>query len=128
MCGKIYYFPATPHLLISMLAVSEQILKMASHLRQKYDFPVLVFRGAVFKALIIGGTMELISFLGFEGTSSSFLVTNTPAGDLTICSVKAISEPKVYRNKIRDEGKVEVIKCRVCEDTSGRREKIELID
>lgn len=102
-----------------MPEVSERAASLANKVGKKYGTPSLVFRGAVMKVEIEGMEMRPVEFLGFEGTSSTFLVTDDGNGGYNICSVKTLEEPKVMRNRLKQKGLVEVVTCVECVEPSG---------
>ncbi len=97
-----------------MPEVSDRAASLANKVGKKYGTPSLVYRGAVMKVEIEGMEMKPTEFLGFEGTSSTFLVTDNGNGGYNICSVRTLKEPKVMRNKLKEKGLVEVVSCIEC--------------
>lgn len=101
-----------------MPEVSDRAVNLANKVGKKYGTPSLVYRGAVMKVEIEGMEMKPTEFLGFEGTSSTFLVTDNGNGGYNICSVRTLEEPRVMRNKLRRNGLVEVVSCIECTEAS----------
>lgn len=88
-----------------MTDYTEAIAKLAREVAVTYGTPILVFRGAVMGAEVFDGGVTATSFHGYVGSGTFLLVGNE------ICSVRVVREPRVFRNKVRDGGLLEIVGC-----------------
>jgi len=94
-----------------VVETSALLFKLAGEIAHKYGTPTLVFRGSVFRISIEGPRLVPTKFLGYIGTSSTFAVLPDDNYGYTVCSVRIIVEPQVFRLKIRSAGHIEVVEC-----------------
>jgi hypothetical protein len=94
-----------------MPEVSERAAHLAKEIGDKFGTPSLVFRGSVMGVVEEDDGLRPNRFLGFEGTSSTFLVVDDGEGGYEVCSVKMMEKPKVMRNKLKVKGFFKVITC-----------------
>ncbi len=71
---------------------------------------IVVFRGAVLKASIDGDLIVPTKFIKFVGASSTFAIIRDD-GNVSICVIKVLKEPVVYRNKVRESGLFKLCSC-----------------
>ena len=95
-----------------VIVTSVLLSKLANEVMNKYGAPVLVFRGLVFRVSVDESKLTPQEFLGYIGTSSTFAILSNNGQDYTICSVKIINEPEVYRLKIKSVGLAEIVECK----------------
>ena len=72
---------------------------------------IVVFRGAVLKAGIEGDKLVPSKFIKFVGASSTFAILRND-GHVSICVIKVLKEPIIYRNKVREPGLFKLCNCR----------------
>ncbi len=94
-----------------VVEASTLLSKLAGEIAHKYGAPTLVFRGSVFRISIEGSRLVPTKFLGYIGTSSTFAILPDDNYGYTVCSVRIIDEPQVFRLKIRSTGHIEVVGC-----------------
>ena len=94
-----------------VVETSTLLSKLAGEIAHKYGTPTLVFRGSVFRISIEGPRLVPTKFLGYIGTSSTFAILPDDNHGYTVCSVRIIDEPRVFRLKIRSTGRIEVVEC-----------------
>ncbi|MCD6324579.1 MAG: hypothetical protein J7L55_05695 [Desulfurococcales archaeon] len=96
-----------------MPEVTRNVAALAKELGEKYGTPSLVYRGFVLNVNEVSDGLTAAEFLGYGGTSSTFLVTEVD-GTYEVCSVEVIEKPKVMRNKVKVRGLFKVITCSEC--------------
>ncbi|MCD6428936.1 MAG: hypothetical protein J7L12_04920 [Desulfurococcales archaeon] len=94
-----------------MVETSRLLSKLAGEVVHKYGTPTLIFRGSVFRISIDGPRLVPTKFLGYIGTSSTFAILPDDDYGYTVCSVRIIDEPQVFRLKIRSAGLIEILEC-----------------
>jgi len=87
---------------------------IAKEVKDRFGTPSLVYRGSVMSVNENGSDLRPKEFLGFEGTSSTFLVRNGEDGEYEVCSVEAIEAPEVRRNKLKIKGRFKLVECSPC--------------
>ena len=95
-----------------VVKTSALLSKLANEVMHKFGTPILIFRGSVFRISIDEFRLVPTEFLGYIGTSSTFAILPNNDHSYVVCSVRIISEPEVFRLKIRSIGIIEVVGCK----------------
>ena len=91
---------------------------IAKEVGNKFGTPSLVYRGSVMSVDEEGNDLRPNKFLGFEGTSSTFLVRDGEGGKYEVCSVETLEKPEVSRNKLKNKGHFKLVECSPCTGSS----------
>ncbi len=94
-----------------MLKLSSKTESVAREVGNKFGTPSLVYRGLVMSVDEVESDLRPKKFLGFEGTSSTFLVRHGVKGGYEVCSVKTVERPEVKRNKLKIKGLFKLVEC-----------------
>ncbi len=96
-----------------MPEVTKSTATVAKELGGKFGTPSLIYRGFVLDVDEVEGGLVAVKFLGYGGTTSTFLLTQS-GGNLEVCSIEVIEKPRVMRNRVTVKGFFRVVTCVEC--------------